>query len=145
MSDFRLDVDSPFPPPPPPAESSKPERIHYHDKEIEFRHYGKIISMLIEKAMDYADGAEKDALVKAIANQMKKSYLSYNRESVNDELIENQLGLLSRGNLKLHEDARLTHTNDILAAAPKVVNKKKKPYFSKDGKSNNYKHRKKNP
>ena len=93
--------------------------------------------MLIEKATEYENGPEKDALVRAIANQMKKSYLNYNRESVNDDLIEKHLDILSESRLKLHEDMRLTATNDILAAR----NKKKKPFRPKG--DNSFKGRKK--
>jgi len=123
IADFKLDVDAPYPPPPPLSLSTKPEHLSYHDKEIEFKHYGKNIALMIEKATDYEDGPEKDALVNAIANHMKKSYLNWNRESVNDELIEKHLNVLSKDKLKLNQDFRFTNTNDILAR-----NKKKKPF-----------------
>ena len=54
----------------------------------------------------YEDGVEKIALVNAIANHMKKSYLNWNRESVNDELIEKHLNVLSKDKLKLNQDFR---------------------------------------
>lgn len=114
ISEFKLDVDAPYPPPPPLTLSAKPEHISYHDKEIEFRHYGKNIALIIEKATAYEDGPEKDALVHAIAIQLKKSYLNWNRDSVTDEVIEEHLRLLSGGKLKLHEDLRLTPTQDLL-------------------------------
>ncbi len=114
ISEYKLDVDAPYPPPPPLSNSTKPEQINYHDHEISFRHYGKIIPMLIEKAADYPDGPEKEALVIAIANQMKKSYLNWNRESVTDELIGSQLSILSKGRLILSQDSKLTHTDEIL-------------------------------
>ena len=123
ISDFKLDVDAPYPPPPPLSLSTKPEHLSYHDKEIEFKHYGKNIALMIEKATEYEEGAEKDALVHAIANHMKKSYLNWNRESVNDELIEKHLNILSKDLLKLNQDFRFTHTNDILAQ-----NQKRKPF-----------------
>lgn len=123
IADFKLDVEAPYPPPSPLSLSTKPEHLSYHDKEIDFKHYGKNIALMIEKASDYPDGAEKDALVHAIANHMKKSYLNWNRESVADELIEKHLELLSQGKLKLHQDFRFTHTNEILAQ-----NQKRKPF-----------------
>ena len=123
ISDFKLDVDGPYPPPPPLSLSTKPEHLSYHDKEIEFKHYGKNIALMIEKATEYEEGAEKDALVHAIANHMKKSYLNWNRESVNDELIEKHLNVLSKDQLKLNQDFRFAHTNDILAQ-----NQKRKPF-----------------
>ncbi len=123
IADFKLDVDAPYPPPPPLSLSTKPEHLSYHDKEIEFKHYGKNIALMIEKATAYEDGPEKDALIKAIANHMKKSYLNWNRESVNDELIEKHLSVLSKDQLKLNQDFKFTHTNDILAQ-----NQKRKPF-----------------
>jgi len=119
ISGFKLDVDSPYPPPPPLLLSTKPERISYQENKIEFRHYGKNIVLMIEKAIAYEDGPEKDALAKAIANHMKKSYLNWNRESVTDELIESHLSLLSQDRLKLHQDDRLATTSDILARSKK--------------------------
>jgi len=138
ISDFKLDVDAPFQPPPPQTLSVKPEPISYQDTEIKFRHYGKNITLMIEKAAEYEEGPEKDALAKAIANHMKKSYLAWNRESVTDELIEEQLAILSKDNLKLHKDAKLTATNDILAR-----NKKRRPFRQKDDKNQSYRGRKK--
>jgi hypothetical protein len=130
ISNYALDVDSPFPPPPPLTLSTKPEKISYHDKEIEFKHYGKNIAVIIEKAAEFPEGEEKDALVKAIAIHLKKSYLNWNRESVDDELIEEHLKILSKGRLKLKEDVKLTTTSDLLAR-----NKIKKPF--RPGKSGN--------
>lgn len=126
IADFKLDVDAPFPPPPPLTLSTKPEKISYHDKEIAFRHYGKNIAIIIEKAADYPEGDEKDALVKTIAIHLKKSYLNWNRESVTDDLIEEHLKVLSRGRLKLKDDVKLTTTNDLLAR-----NKARKPFRPK--------------
>lgn len=123
ISNFGLDVDSPFPPPPPLTLSTKPEKISYHDKEIDYKHYGKNIALIIEKATEYPEGVEKDALVRAIAIHLKKSYLNWNRESVNDELIEEHLKVLSKGKLKLKPDVKLTTTSDLLAR-----NKTKKPF-----------------
>jgi hypothetical protein len=127
IADFKLDVDSLYPPPSPLTLSAKPEHLSYHEKEIEFRHYGKNIALIIEKATAYPEGPEKEALVRAIAIQMKKSYLTWNRESVTDELIEDHLARLSKKQLKFHEDINLTATNDLLAR-----NKPKKPFRPKN-------------
>jgi len=65
-------------------------------------------------------------LIKNIANHLKKSYLNWNRDSVNDELIAEHLELLSRGKLKLSEDTRLSHTNEILGRNRPVNTRPKK-------------------
>jgi hypothetical protein len=82
---------------------------------MRYRHYGKNIEYIIDKACEYPDGPEKDALIRNIANHLKKSYLNWNKGSVDDEVIFQQLSILSQGRLKAGEDLKLHHTNDILA------------------------------
>ena len=140
IADFKLDVDTPYPPPSPLTLSTKPEHLSYHDKEIAFRHYGKNIALIIEKAIRYEKGPEKDALVKTIAIHLKKSYLNWNRESVTDELIEEHLRILSQRKLKLKDDVRLTTTSNLLAR-----NKPRKPFRPKpSGNPKDQRPRKKN-
>jgi hypothetical protein len=80
---------------------------------------------MIEKAVEYEEGEEKDALVKTIANNLKKMYLNWNRDSVNDELIHEHLSLLSGTKLKLRDEDRLHSTVDILKANKQVAEKQK--------------------
>ncbi|MCK4678302.1 MAG: DUF4290 domain-containing protein [Bacteroidales bacterium] len=138
IADYKLDVDSPFPPPTHQEINKKPNRLEYRSEDIQFRHYGKNIISIIEKANDYPDGPEKEALVKTIANHMKKSYLIWNRESVSDDLITTHLKALSKNKLVLSEDIRLNQTHDILAMTKKK--KAKKENYS--GGSNNNRSRK---
>jgi hypothetical protein len=121
MCDFKLDVDSPYPAPSPQALAEKPQRIPYSQDDILYKPYGKNIARIIDKAVEYEEGPEKEAFTKTIANHLKKAYLNWNRDSVNDELITEHLRKLSHGKLKLSEDFRLNNTMDILAR-----NKKKK-------------------
>jgi hypothetical protein len=120
MSDFSLDVDSPYPMPLRPQDAPKPQHVRYTQEEIKLRPYGKYMQRIIEKATEFEDGPEKDSLVRIIANGLKKMYLNWNRDSVNDELIHEHLSLLSVGRLKLHEDDRLHSTVDILKANKQV-------------------------
>lgn len=152
ISDYRLDVDGPFPAPSPEERKGRPQTIPYPQENIKFRPYGKNIAKIIEKATTFDDGAEKDALVKNIANHLKKSYLNWNRDSVNDELITDHLAELSHGKLKLSEDIRLTHTNELLArngGQPNnsSMNQNRKKKFNPKDKNNNFRdmrNRKKN-
>ncbi len=111
---FNLDIDSPFPPPQPELLEKSPQLIPYPQEKIYMRHYGKNVIKLIEEISTREDGPEKDAMVKAIANQMKKAYLSWNRDSVTDEFIAGDLQHLSKGMLKLPESIRLNETSEIL-------------------------------
>lgn len=121
ISDFQLDVDSPYPPPSREILTAKPEMIQYRDNSIKYKVYGSNIEKIIKVAKTFEEGPEKEALIHTIANHLKKSYLNWNRDSVNDELIFEHLEKLSAGDLKLHDDLSLSTTNDILAK-----NKKKK-------------------
>lgn len=154
ISNYQLDVDGPFPAPSPEERQEKPQRIPYPQEIIRFRPYGKNIAKIIEKACLFEDGPEKDALVKNIANHLKKSYLNWNRDSVNDELITDHLKELSHGKLKLSDDMRLAHTNDLLSknteqrnAPSNSSNNRKKKFNPRNDKNSNFRdmrHRKKN-
>lgn len=154
ISNYQLDVDGPFPAPSPEERQEKPQRIPYPQEIIRFRPYGKNIAKIIEKACQFEDGPEKDALVKNIANHLKKSYLNWNRDSVNDELITDHLKELSHGKLKLSDDMRLAHTNDLLSknteqrnAPSNSNNNRKKKFNPRNDKNSNFRdmrHRKKN-
>ena len=121
MSDFKLDVDSPYPKPSPEVLTRKPEKLKYSSNDITYKHYGRHIERMIEKACELPEGQEKDALTKLIANHMKKSYLTWSRETVSDDEIAEHLSKLSGGKLKLDKNVRLNHTSDILSK-----NKKRK-------------------
>jgi hypothetical protein len=127
MSNFNLDVDSPFPVPDTEILYKKPNRLDYPKKDIKFHHYGKNIELIINYAKDYEEGPEKDLLVKTIANHLKKSYLTWNRDSVNDELITDHLAELSDNKLELAEDEQLNKTNEILARNAKHKTSKPAP------------------
>jgi hypothetical protein len=126
MCDFKLDVDAAFPPPAPEELYVKPDRIEYPQEEIALRPYGKLIHKIIKEVSLMGECPEREVLIKNIANHLKKSYLNWNRDSVNDELIAEHLELLSRGKLKLGEDTRLRHTNEILGSNRTVTTRPKK-------------------
>lgn len=126
ISDFKLDVDSPFPPPSQEVLHSKPRQFKNQQLSIRYRHYGKYIQQIIEKASLFEEGPEKEALIKTIANHLKKSYLNWNKNTVDDDVILSNLAELSGSRLRPADEFKLSHTNEILAR-----NKKKK--FSKPG------------
>lgn len=115
ISDFKLDVDSPYPVPDKETIFKKPEPLAYPQSNIRFKHYGKSAESFIAQAIEMPDGEEKTELIRVIANMMKKSYLTWNRESVDDDLILSDLKLLSKGQLQVDNSFKLEQTNDILA------------------------------
>ena len=115
MSEFKLDIDSPYKKPEPKVFKEKPRRVEYKINEIKFKHYGRTLEMLIDTASKFPEGEEKEQLIKVIANHMKKSYLTWNREVVSDEEILRDLKALSGGKLAIGEDIKLNDTREILS------------------------------
>ncbi len=144
ISKFKLEVDSPYPPPSPDELNKKPEQLAYSDKNIVLRHYGKHIINIIEKAKEYEEGEEKQALILAIANQLKKSYLKWNRESVNDLTIAKHLSELSGGQLILPEGVQLIAISEVIQRPKNVKKKGSAKGGQKYGKDNYGKKRKTN-
>ncbi len=114
MSDFHLDVDSPYPKPSPESLAEKPEKVDYPSNNIRFGHYGKTVERLIEAASKYDDGEEKDYLVGRIANLMKRSNLQWNSDSVKDETILKDLKQLSGDKLQVNESFVFESASDLL-------------------------------
>jgi hypothetical protein len=124
MSDFRLDVDSPYPIPTRDVIHLKPERLAYPQKNPKYRFYGNNIKYMIEVANSWEEGEMKSALVKVIANHMKKSYLSWNKDTVTDTVIFEHLYELSDGKLNLLQSSEeLLTTNDLMRTNKKMSNK----------------------
>ena len=126
ISDFKLDIDSPYEKPTPEVLFEKPKSIPYSEYNIRYKHYGKIIELLIREASGFEEGPEREALIKLIANHMKKCYLTWNREMVSDETIFADLKKLSGGTIEVSKDLKLPETRDILSK-----NKKKRPQKKK--------------
>ena len=118
----------------------KPEPLTYPNAKFRFKHYGQTIPEFIERALEMKDGEEKQALTDSVAQMMKKAYLLWNRDSVNDETILGQLDELSGGKLKVSENFEFESTRSILAQAPSRKSKGK-PKGKSKGKKRNPRHK----
>lgn len=107
ISDFKIDVDSPYPKPTAEMIYFKPDPLKYPQQRISFKHYGKTIELMIEKAKIIEDEQRKQHMVQSIANFMKMAYVTWNKDSVADETILNDLKILSKGELQLEENVNL--------------------------------------
>jgi len=108
ISNFELDVDSPYEKPVIEKLFEKPEPLAYPNSKIKYNHYGKVIELMIDEAIKMEDQELKSKLVIAIANQMKKSYVNWNLDTVEDEVILNQLTKLSKSKLSVPEGIELS-------------------------------------
>jgi hypothetical protein len=124
MSDFNLDVDSPYPIPSKDILTQKPDRLKYPQNFPKYRFYGNNIKYMIDVANSWEESELKNALVLVIANHMKKCYLSWNKDTVSDEVIFEHLLELSGGKLNLSKsNEELSNTHDLMKVNKKVSNK----------------------
>ncbi len=107
ISNFQIDVDSPYPPPDPEKIHIKPDPLKYPHQRIKYKHYGKTIELMIVKAKSIQEPERRNHMVQAIANFMKMAYVQWNKDSVTDETILSHLYELSGGELKLDENINL--------------------------------------
>lgn len=146
MSDFKLQVESPFPYPSKEVIYAKPERLPYPQSEFKHKHYGKNVETLIEKAEAMDDEAKKKDFAESIANYMKLVHANWSNETVNNEVIVADLTRMSGGKLELPEDfnldqlARPTRSSGSSNYSNNRGRRKGGP--GKGGKRSNYKRRK---
>ena len=128
MSDFKLGIDYPYEIVKEENLETKPEPVKYKLEHIKMRHYGKIIERMIERACEYPEGKEKDALIMLIANHMKKVIYLINKEDVEDAKIFKDLAFYSHGKINLDPATHSLHQfkEATAATAPKNASNKKK-------------------
>ncbi|HPY68221.1 MAG TPA: DUF4290 domain-containing protein [Bacteroidales bacterium] len=119
IAEFDLDIDSPYPMPEPTRFVEKPKQVPYQQGNIKFLHYGKIIELMIDAAVKLEEGEEKEYMTTLIVNQMKKSYVTWNRSQVADEVIINDLNYLSKGKLKITEGVKILEIKELLPQTKK--------------------------
>ena len=126
MSDFKLEVDSPFERPSEETyKNGKPNKLNYPQTHPKFRFYGNNIKKMIDIAIDWEDGDLKNKLILNIANHMKKCFLNWNKDSVEDKVIIDHLTDLSNGKLRLIESSLpLTDSSEFLKNKIKTSNHK---------------------
>ena len=115
MADFKLDIDYPVEIVKKESLEIKPQRIPYSQHDIRFRHYGRFVQDMIKLAVDYQEGEVRNQLIRMIANHMKRDYLNWNKDGVEDQKILDDLCELSGGKIKLSaEDLRLTEQRTFI-------------------------------
>lgn len=114
MSDFKLDIDFPYEIVDPDKLNAPPDRVPYPSSSMRYMHYGSTLERIIERVADYEEGEERTELIKLIANQMKKCFLAWNKEVVDNRKIFADLKELSKGKIDLEEDSfRLVESKDV--------------------------------
>ena len=140
IAEYKLDVDGPYPVPTPEMQKKKPEHVGYQKNNIRYGHYGQYIYDVVKKVKEMEDGPKKQAILINIANQMKRDYLNWNRDTVNDLLILDDLYKISGEEITLPMETKLIPTNEILNKPQNQQQNQKK----KNGGTNNNNNKKNN-
>ena len=138
IAGFDFDVDSPFPKPLKEDFETGPDRIPYPENEIAYRHYGRVVEQMIKKVALEENEEERNKMGVAVANIMKRSYLNWNRDSVEDRVIKKDLQKLSGGKINVAVEVELEDAKNLID--PSIRNSNN----NKGRQRNNRKKRKKN-
>ena len=128
MAKYELDVDAPFPKPEPAEKESAPAEMDYPNAQSRVGHFGKTTLDLIEAAKAMEEGEEKNILVVKVANLMKRHFLTWNRNTVEDTVIAAELKAKSDGALVLPEGVELEGQADILRSVRKTSDALARPH-----------------
>lgn len=124
MSDYKLDIDAPFPMPDRQPLTAKCRPIPYKTSPIRFRYYGRIIERLILKAAEMPEGEERTSLLNIVAGQMRKLYYTWNDDMLRDEVLAKHLELMSGGRI-LYDETIRGKVNSAFYAKPSPERKNK--------------------
>lgn len=103
MSDFKLDIDYPVEVIKKEKFNEPPQRIPYQTGEITNRHYGRIVEEMIAHACTMEEGEERDRFIELITVQMKKNYIAWNKDGVENKKIFEDLKFYSQGKIDITE------------------------------------------
>jgi CRISPR/Cas system-associated endonuclease Cas1 len=123
MANFDMDIDSPYPTPQKETFESRPNRVAYTTGNLRYRYLGRIMQKLIKAATKIEDREKKDELVRIITNHMKKLYMIWNKDTVEDNDIFEKLVEMSDGELTVENGTRLMESKEILNKKRKIKKK----------------------
>lgn len=112
ISDFKLDVESPYPIPTRETLKAKPERLRYPKRYPKFNHLGKNIEVVIDKALKEENPEKKQGFANAVAYYMKLTYSNWHKELVHDDNIQTELSAMTKGELEFNNRPFVKHRVD---------------------------------
>ena len=144
MSDFKLELDSPYPKPERSILNRKPQYIHYKDKDIMYKHYGLNIQLLVEKTMTIENEEEREASVIYIGRLIKSFSNLWNKENLDDDSVMENIHHLSRGKLKI--DMQKVKENNLFDSLTKEKqrNSNSNGMYGSGGQHSQQRHHRKN-
>lgn len=138
ISDYKLDVDSPYPIPIKEVKQSKPEPLPYPKTKIRWNHFGKKFEDIFHRAMQEKDEELKQGYISVLALFMKVAYNNWHKENILDDMIKDELALMSKGHLIFDPSIRFGDTVNTLTEVTIQINenKFKKPFNRKNDNRN---------
>lgn len=138
ISDYQLDVESPFPIPTKEEKESKPDPLPYPKTKIKWNHFGKKFEDLLERALEETDEEKRQGFVSVLATFMKIAYSNWHKETVPDDMIRDELSLMSKGVLIYDPAIRFTDTvsTSIEGMINPVETKFRKPFNNRNNRNN---------
>ena len=116
ISGFDLDVDAPYPMPAPESLHERPQLVPIQKKPIKANHYGRNIESMIELIAEKEDGEAKVAMIRSLAIYMRQQYLIWNKDTVTDETIFQDIERLSDGRIKVPEGLQIAKMENVAGA-----------------------------
>jgi hypothetical protein len=145
ISNYKLDVDSPYPMPSPAARFARPKMVPYPNYNIRFKHYGRNIWTLCNQISAMPEGADKENGVAFLSRLMKRSYQTWNKDNIEDEIIVKELTSLSNRTIELDiqkvKEERLLDLSGI-RDIKQVQGKPGGPTANPQDRNNHFKHNK---
>ncbi len=112
ISDFKLDVDSPYPIPTRETLKARPQILSYPKRYPRYNHLGKNIEIVIDKALKEEDPEKRQGFANSIAYYMKLTYSNWHKELVHDDNIQTELSSITKGELEFNNKPFVKHRVD---------------------------------
>lgn len=141
ISDFKLQVDSPYPIPTRETLKTKPEKLPYPKKYPAHKHFGKNLEIVIEKALKETDDDKREGFTQCIGNYMRLAYSNWHKENVHDDMIRGELADMTDGKLNFLNNYTMQSHNDGYRQNKRKNFQHKGGGKNKNG-NNNHKHNK---
>jgi hypothetical protein len=100
ISDFKLEVESPYPIPTRESLQAKPAPLPYPKRYPRYFHLGKHLELVIQKALAEENPEKKSGFAHIIAYYMKLAYNTWHKELIPDESIRSELNSITQGQLE---------------------------------------------
>ena len=108
IAGYDLDVDAPYPKPSPEVVNSRPDPIPLNTKPIRARHYGRNIESILDLIANEPEGEVRTSMIRSLAIYMRQQYLIWNKDTVADKTIFQDIERLSGGRVKVPEGIELS-------------------------------------